>query len=82
MLEFLRSLWFRIRSRVRRDSLDAELADELRAHREFLEFGESEYRELQRYAREIGVTFFATASGLMIENVRSIAMTNLLAGAS
>ena len=37
MLEFLRSLWFRIVSRVRRDSLDAELADELRAHREFLE---------------------------------------------
>ena len=31
------------------------------AHREFLEFGESEYRELQRYAREIGVTFLATA---------------------
>jgi hypothetical protein len=37
MLEFLRSLWFRIVSRVRRDSLDSELADELRAHREFLE---------------------------------------------
>jgi len=37
MLEFLRSLWFRIVSRVRRDSLDAELADELRVHREFLE---------------------------------------------
>jgi N-acetylneuraminate synthase/sialic acid synthase len=31
------------------------------AHREFLEFGEAEYRELQRYAREIGITFFATA---------------------
>jgi N-acetylneuraminate synthase/sialic acid synthase len=31
------------------------------AHREFLEFGEAEYRELQQYAREIGITFFATA---------------------
>ena len=31
------------------------------AHREFLEFGEAEYRELQRYAKEIGITFFATA---------------------
>ena len=31
------------------------------AHREFLEFGETEYRELQHYAREIGITFFATA---------------------
>jgi N-acetylneuraminate synthase/sialic acid synthase len=30
-------------------------------HREFLEFGESQYLELQAYAREIGVTFFATA---------------------
>ena len=30
-------------------------------HREFLEFGRDEYRELQEYAREIGVTFFATA---------------------
>ena len=28
------------------------------AHREFLEFGETEYRELQRYAKEIGITFF------------------------
>jgi len=31
------------------------------AHREALEFGESQYRELQQYAREIGVAFFATA---------------------
>ncbi len=37
MFVFLRSLWFRIRSRFRRDSLEAELADELRVHREFLE---------------------------------------------
>jgi sialic acid synthase len=30
-------------------------------HREFLEFGIREYRELQRYAAELGVDFFATA---------------------
>lgn len=30
-------------------------------HREFLEFGEQEYRELQSYARELGVDFFSTA---------------------
>jgi N-acetylneuraminate synthase/sialic acid synthase len=30
-------------------------------HREALEFGESEYRELKACAREVGVTFFATA---------------------
>lgn len=30
-------------------------------HREALEFGLEEYRELQRYAQEIGITFFATA---------------------
>jgi N-acetylneuraminate synthase/sialic acid synthase len=30
-------------------------------HREFLEFGESQYRELQACARELGLTFFATA---------------------
>ena len=30
-------------------------------HREALEFGRSEYLELQAYAREIGITFFATA---------------------
>jgi sialic acid synthase len=30
-------------------------------HREALEFGWAEYRELQQYAREIGITFFATA---------------------
>ena len=30
-------------------------------HREFLEFGRPEYIELQRYARELGIDFFATA---------------------
>lgn len=30
-------------------------------HRESLEFGRREYVELQRYARELGLTFFATA---------------------
>ncbi|MFN0073331.1 MAG: N-acetylneuraminate synthase family protein [Chloroflexota bacterium] len=30
-------------------------------HREFLEFGRAEYIELQAYAREIDITFFATA---------------------
>jgi sialic acid synthase len=30
-------------------------------HREFLEFGRSEYQELQAYARELKLTFFATA---------------------
>ena len=30
-------------------------------HREFLEFGMSEYKELQRYAAELGLAFFATA---------------------
>ena len=30
-------------------------------HREALEFGADEYRELQQYARGIGITFFATA---------------------
>ena len=31
------------------------------AHREFLEFGETEYRELRKYAKDLGITFFATA---------------------
>ena len=31
------------------------------AHREALEFGRAEYLELQAYARELGITFFATA---------------------
>ena len=31
------------------------------AHREFLEFGLTEYRELKAYARELGLDFFATA---------------------
>jgi len=30
-------------------------------HREFLEFGREEYQELQRTARQLGLTFFATA---------------------
>lgn len=30
-------------------------------HREFLEFDEGQYRELQAYAKEIGIIFFATA---------------------
>lgn len=30
-------------------------------HREFLEFGKDEYLELQRYAAELGMAFFATA---------------------
>jgi N-acetylneuraminate synthase/sialic acid synthase len=30
-------------------------------HREALELGRDEYRELHRYARELGITFFATA---------------------
>lgn len=30
-------------------------------HREFLEFGKSEFAELKAYADEIGITFFATA---------------------
>ena len=33
-------------------------------HREFLEFGAKEYRELQAYARELGVDFFSTAFDL------------------
>jgi len=37
MFESLNELWYRIRARFRRDELDAELADELRAHAEFLE---------------------------------------------
>ena len=33
-------------------------------HREFLEFGLREYRDLQAYARELGVDFFSTAFDL------------------
>jgi N-acetylneuraminate synthase/sialic acid synthase len=36
-------------------------ADTYGAHREALEFGRNEYVELQKYAKEIGITFFATA---------------------
>jgi len=31
------------------------------AHREFLEFGEKEYKELQAFSKKIGIAFFATA---------------------
>lgn len=31
------------------------------AHREFLEFGFDEYQELQKYAKELDITFFSTA---------------------
>ena len=34
------------------------------AHREFLEFGAKEYRELQAYARELDLDFFSTAFDL------------------
>jgi predicted permease len=37
MLTFLRSLWYRLTSRVRRRSLESDFAEELRVHREFLE---------------------------------------------
>jgi N-acetylneuraminate synthase/sialic acid synthase len=33
-------------------------------HREFLEFGRHEYRELQAYAKELGIDFFSTAFDL------------------
>lgn len=34
-------------------------------HREALEFGKSEYQELQAYAKELGVTMFATAFDIL-----------------
>ena len=37
-------------------------------HREALEFGRTEYQELQRYARELGLTFFATAFDIASAN--------------
>lgn len=37
-------------------------------HREFLEFGLREYRELQAYAAELGVDFFATAFDIASAN--------------
>ena len=37
MPTFLRAIWYRMVSRVRRRSLESEFADELRVHREFLE---------------------------------------------
>jgi sialic acid synthase len=40
-------------------------------HREALEFGAEQYRELQQYAREIGVTFFATAFDIPSANFLS-----------
>jgi sialic acid synthase len=33
-------------------------------HREYLEFGESQYKELKAYSKEIGITFFSTAFDL------------------
>ena len=36
-------------------------ADTYGAHREKLEFGRDEYIELKRYAKELGISFFATA---------------------
>ncbi len=38
-------------------------------HREFLELGEPEYRELQEYAKEVGITFFATAFDVQSANL-------------
>ena len=35
-------------------------------HREFLEFGRAEYAELQRFARELGITFFSTAFDIRV----------------
>lgn len=34
------------------------------AHREFLEFGRDEYRELKKWAKELDITFFSTAFDL------------------
>jgi sialic acid synthase len=38
-------------------------------HREYLEFGLAEYQELQRYARELDIDFFATAFDLASADV-------------
>lgn len=35
--------------------------DSYGAHREFLEFGEKEYKELQAFSKTVGLSFFATA---------------------
>jgi N-acetylneuraminate synthase/sialic acid synthase len=43
-------------------------ADTYGAHREKLEFGHEEYAELIRYAKEIGITFFATAFDIRSAN--------------
>ncbi len=43
---------------------DASFGATYGAHREFLEFGWQEYLELQRYAAELEITFFATAFDL------------------
>jgi hypothetical protein len=37
MLTFLRALWYRLASRVRRRSLESDFTEELRVHRAFLE---------------------------------------------
>jgi predicted permease len=43
MMAFLRAVWFRLRSRFRRDALDAELAEELQVHRDLLSEEGSRY---------------------------------------
>lgn len=40
---------------------ESSFGDTYGAHREALELGADEYREVQAYARELGITFFATA---------------------
>jgi N-acetylneuraminate synthase/sialic acid synthase len=42
-------------------SSENSFGDTYGAHREFLEFGEREYRELQAFSKTVGITFFATA---------------------
>lgn len=59
MFAFLRSLWFRIASRSRRDVLDTELAEELRVHRELLveearRAGDSDDDALRAASRRLG----------------------------
>ena len=41
-------------------------------HREALEFGLAEYRELQEYARELDITFFATAAEPWVPGTRRL----------
>lgn len=42
-------------------SSENSFGDTYGKHREFLEFGESEYKDLQAFSRSVGITFFATA---------------------